>query len=100
MRLPDNIERAIRELEVETPNPSLWRCGCNTVNHVQNRICRQCQRESFETPKDFQETAVGQHAGNARLHSLRYAVEDFMRLAHVNWKGEHTSGYTPRTDDR
>jgi hypothetical protein len=31
----------------------------------------------------------GQHAGNARLRSLRHAIENFMRRANVNWEGKH-----------
>lgn len=54
MRLPDRIERAIRELEAEV------------------------------------DRRPGQHAGNARLHSLRYAVEDFMREIRVNYLGART----------
>lgn len=31
----------------------------------------------------------GQHAGNARLQSLRFAIEDWMRDIEVDWEGTH-----------
>lgn len=51
MRLPDNIERAIQEIEADV------------------------------------DRRPGQHAGSCRLHSLRFAIEDFMKKVGVKYDG-------------